>query len=98
MISEFFEKRRYMQLVFALCCGAAYFAVALGFIDAATSAGGGFLAFLFCPAIVCGMALVIIKSLRRFIEEENKSAVNFLFAVHIIIIAAGIFSAIERFV
>lgn len=91
---EIFKKNRAFQLVFSLICGIAYFIIAYSFIGQATKAGGGFLAFLFCPAIICGMALVIIKSIRRFIEEENKKAVNFLFIVHIIIITASVLTAI----
>ena len=47
------------RLVFALLSGLAYFTIIYRFIVAHTERGGGLLAFFFCPAIVCGAALII---------------------------------------
>lgn len=78
------------RLIFALLCGAAYYIIALKFILSHTNNGGGLLGFFFLPAIVCGMALVIIKVLRSKEEEGNDTAILRTFWSHAILIIISI--------
>lgn len=78
------------RLIFALLCGGAYYIIALRFIIAHTSAGGGLLGFFFLPAIVCGMALVIVKILKTQEEQGNTGVILAVFLSHIILILISI--------
>ena len=81
------------RLVFALLSGLAYFTIIYRFIVAHTERGGGLLAFFFCPAIVCGAALIIIKLLKQ--AKENKSGETMLFCIHIILILIAAIYAVS---
>ena len=83
------------RLVFALLSGLAYFTIIYRFIVAHTERGGGLLAFFFCPAIVCGAALIIIKLLKQAKENENKSGITMLFCIHIILILIAAIYAVS---
>ena len=78
------------RLIFALFGGAAYYIIALKFILSHTNNGGGLLGFFFLPAIVCGMALVIIKVLRSKEETENHGAMLRIFWAHLVLIIISI--------
>ncbi len=78
-------KLKYAPLIFSLFSGLAYFGIALNLILKYTENGGLLLAFFFCPAIVCGTAVVIIKALKIYMDEENTLKVNFLFWSHIVL-------------
>lgn len=85
------------RLIFALLSGGAYYIIALKFILSHTNSGGGLLGFFFFPAIVCGMALVIIKILRSKEEEGNETAMLRTFWSHfILIIISVVFLAAMR--
>ena len=71
------------ELIFSLLCGCAYFIVILGFIINNTQSGGPLLGLFFFPAIICGAALLIIKTIRKLKDEENFGKINLLIYSHI---------------
>ena len=77
--------KKHGELVFSILCGIAYFIIVLYFILRNTQSGGTFLSFMFAPAIVCGMALALIKSIRRLKEEEEFFKINLLIYAHIVL-------------
>lgn len=85
-------KRPYALLIWALICGGAYLVLIGRFIMrfTNTAAGGGMLIWIFCPAIVCGAALILIKAVKRAMETENDKGALMLFYAHLIVIAMGI--------
>ena len=88
-ISKLLEKK-FGDLIFSLICGVVYFIIALYFIMNHTNAGGGFLALSFSPAIICGMALVILKTVRRLLGEKEFGKINMLIYAHILLAAVSI--------
>lgn len=93
---EFFKNKKYMMLIFSIIGGLGYFLIVNGLILTSTKFGGEFLSFLFCPAIICGAALYILKTVKRFIEEENPKGMIFIVISHLVILAAGVLITIER--
>lgn len=77
-------------LIFALLCGCAYYIVVQKFILAYTSVGGGFLGFMFLPAIICGAALIILKSIKQMSENENEKGIITLFWMHIVLMILSV--------
>lgn len=77
---------KYGGLVFSLVSGLAYFIIVLDFILHYTKNGGVLLGFFFFPAIICGMALVLMKSVKRLKEEERYSKINLLVYLHIVLV------------
>lgn len=88
-------KKTFAPLVFSLFCGLIYFGLAFVLILNFTEAGGSFLAFMFAPAIICGGALIIIKAIKIYIEEENEKKLNFLFWSHVVLAVVSATLAIE---
>ncbi len=83
-------------LIHALLAGAAYFVVVLRFIldFTAIASSGTFLGFLFAPAIICGSAVMLIKQMRIWRDNENFKGIAVLTlcnaAVFIIAVVLGI--------
>lgn len=73
------------ELIFALGSGAAYFLIVLQFIRRYSPNGSLLLGFFFCPAIICGMALVLIKVLRGWREEALYGRMTALFFAHFLL-------------
>ena len=73
------------ELIFSLISGTAYYIVLSAFIIGNTSSGGALLSFFFLPAIVCGAALILIKTIRKLKEEEQFGKINMLIYPHIIL-------------
>ena len=71
------------ELIFSLFAGCAYFIVITGFVVANTQAGGVMLSMFFLPAIVCGTALFIIKTIRKMKEDEQYGKINAIIYAHI---------------
>lgn len=71
------------ELIFSLISGIAYFIVVLSIIINHTQTGGALLGFFFFPAIICGAALVLIKTIRKLKDEEQFSKINMLIYPHI---------------
>jgi len=89
---NFFKKYKYMPFIFSLLCGIAYFLFIYQMI--APINGAGLISFFFCPAVVCGVALCILKLINRTIEEENKKTLNFIVIMHIIVIITAALSTV----
>lgn len=77
-------------LGFSLICGAAYFIIVLNFVVRFSNNGSTLLGWFFCPAIVCGMALVFVKLLRNWKEQEQYGAMKALFFVHVVLVLISI--------
>ncbi len=88
-------ERSIPQLVFALLSGLAYFAVIYDMIIVQSQVGGGLIVFFFCPAIVCGTALVLIKLFKQCRENEKENTIVTVFSLHVLlmIIAAAMTAA-----
>ena len=82
------------RLIFALLSGVAYFTLIYRFVLAHTDLGGRWLAWSFCPLIICGAALVIIRLLKQAEENENKQGISALFVVHVILMVMAAVSAL----
>lgn len=85
-----FLMRPYINLAFALFCGANYYVVILKFILANTNIGGGLLGFFFLPAIVAGGGLVVLKTLKSWQEQEKTKASAILIILHFILFIMNI--------
>ncbi len=87
-----FLDKKYGELVFGLLCGSSYFVIALNFIFANTKVGGALLASFLSPVIICGIALVFIKTIRLWKEnEQHKKIFSFVIAHLIILLIAIVF-------
>lgn len=81
-------------LAFSLAGGLSYFAVVMSFIMKYTENGGALLGLFFCPAIVCGAALIILKTVNRLRDEELYSRINMLVYLHaVLFVIAAVFFA-----
>lgn len=85
-------------LIFSLLAGLAYFGLIFGFILDNTNANGALLGFFFFPAIVCGMALVLLKMIKKSMEEENYTKINFITIAHIVLMVLSIIYTAARFI
>lgn len=95
MIYHFMQKKN-APLIFSLIGGLGYFMVVLKFITVYTASSQGWLlGFFFFPAIVCGAALVLLKTLKKCLDEENRRKINFLVVMHIILFLIGFIFVIE---
>ena len=90
---SFFQKK-HTALTFSLLCGLAYLVIVLSFITRNTS-GGGLIVFLFFPAIVCGAALLVFKSIKTYIECQSIRPLRVLFCGHIIVMLLALLLAAE---
>lgn len=88
---------KYGGLIFTLLSGTAYFIVILNFILAA-SPKNALLGFFFAPAIICGSALVLFKSIRMHIENEEIKIANRLAIIHIALMLISIVFLISMIV
>ncbi len=75
---------KYGGLIFSLLAGCAYFILVLSFI-LGLSPKSGILGFFFAPAIICGIALVLFKMIRGFIENEEVKKANIVAILHVIL-------------
>ena len=98
-LTEFFSSRK-NKLIYSLICGAAYFALAAGFILKYTSVRTSalLLSFFFAPAIICGAAVVIFKAINGYMENDAVGQLKFLFYAHIAVIILGIVTFIGIFI
>ena len=90
--------KKYGELCFGLFCGISYFAIVLQFILANTARSGGLLAFFFFPAIICFIALAVIKIIRDMREKERYKSINLFMWVHLIIFLIAVTVLIELIV
>ena len=80
---------KYGGLIFSLLSGLAYFIIVLSFILGYDSKSG-LLGFFFAPAIICGMALVLFKMIRQFLENEEFKKANIIGIFHVILMLISI--------
>lgn len=80
---------KYGGLIFSLLSGCAYFIFVLSFI-LGTDPKAGLLGFFFAPAIIFGIALVLFKMIRGFIENEEFKKANIIAILHVILMAMSI--------
>lgn len=83
------------ELIFSLISGIAYFIIIMGFVVGNTQAGGFMLSFFFLPAIVCGAALLLIKTIRKLKDEENFGKINALIYAHIVLLLVSLVFLID---
>ena len=88
-----FLKKRANATVFSLIAGAAYFVLILGLIMSYDPRGWLIAAF-FSPLVICGIALVLLKSILRWTEEGSDRSLVLVFWLHIaVFIVAAVFLA-----
>lgn len=87
--------KRPIDFIFSLFCGLAYFFIAFDFVKTFTKNGGTMLAFFFCPVIICGMALVILKSMRQWVEDGNDKKIRRTILLHIILFLVSIIFLVD---
>ena len=83
------------ELIFSLLSGCAYFIVVMGFVINNTQNGGLMLSLFFFPAIVCGAALLLIKTIRKLKDADSFGKINALIYAHIIFFAISIVFLID---
>ncbi|MCH5186290.1 MAG: hypothetical protein J1F64_09245 [Oscillospiraceae bacterium] len=93
-VAEFLSGRIAQNIV-SLMTGLGFFGISLKFINDFTRAGGGFLGFVFFPAIFCGAALVNIKLIRKNNEENRPGAVLGILLIDIMTFISGILFLLE---
>lgn len=80
------------RLVYALICGATYFAVIMSVIPAHTQYAG-LMGLFIAPLVICGGAYLVVRLLRNAFEEfdeVNKKSVYYTFYMNLIIIVIAI--------
>ncbi len=87
-ISKIFETK-FGGLIFSLASGCAYFIILLSLVLVDTPAAG-LLGFFFFPAIVCGAGLVLFKTIRRLLDEEQFGKVNIICWLHVVFMAKSL--------
>ncbi len=90
-------RKSYIALIFSLMCGLAYFGIVCNFIHMNTSNGSMLLGFFFFPAIICGAALIVLKAIRIYIEQENDKKLNILVIMHLFIMILSVLMVIGMF-
>lgn len=84
------------QLVFSLFSGSAYFIVFCVLVWEYTI-NAALILFYLAPLIVCGGALIIIKLIKRGIENENHKIVLRIFWLHTVLILMAVIFAASMF-
>ncbi len=86
----------YGGLIFSLISGLAYFAIIMNFVISHTE-NGGILGIFFFPAIICGAALVLLKTLKRLCDEDRRKSAAALIYVHMVLILISLVFLIDIF-
>ena len=87
-IGKIFDTK-YGGLIFSLAAGCAYFIIILNIV-LQSAPRAGLLGFFFAPAIIAGTGLVLLKTIKRLIDEEQPGRVNALCWVHIVLMALSL--------
>lgn len=85
-------------LVFAIVSGLGYFSFVLSVIMSFSKGGSPLLGFFFAPAIICGIALCIVKIAKNNIMAEEYDKNRKLFYIHLLVILIGIVFFIDMLV
>lgn len=84
---------KYRLLAFSILCGIAYFALIMLLIISVEFSY--LLGIFFFPAIVCGAAICIFTTIRKFLESREYEKAQRFFMIHMaVIVFAIIFSSI----
>lgn len=83
---------RYGLLVFSLLSGFAYFTLVMILISQVKYSY--LLGIFFCPAVVCGAAACIIKSVKAFVDNEQIDRAKRIVGIHTALIVFAIVFAI----
>ncbi len=93
-IISLFSKKSF-ALSFSLLCGLAYFGIVSAFVLNNTAAGGGLLLIFFFPAIICGAALFIYKTIQSYLRAEATKPLHILLWGHIVVFLFSIVTVLE---
>ena len=77
-------------LTFALISGAGYFFMVLRIVMEFSRNKSGLIGYFFAPAIICGSALFIVKTVKQNIEMEQADKNLKIFFIHTVVILLGI--------
>lgn len=77
-------KTKYGLLIFSLICGLAYYVLVMKLISNINYSY--LLGIFFFPAIVCGAALSLYKTIKNMEEAEEFSKIKSLIVIHIFVI------------
>ena len=86
---------KYGGFVFSLICGVAYFIILLNLLSINNQAGGGLIALFIAPAVICGMALILIKAAKKLILEEEFSKLALMTYSHIVLLLLSVVFLID---
>ena len=92
-ILSLFSKKSF-ALCFSLLCGLAYFGIVSAFVLNNTDKGS-LLLFFFFPAIICGGALFILKTIKSYLEAEATKPLHILLWGHVVVLLFSIATVIE---
>ncbi len=92
-ILSLFSKKSF-ALCFSLLCGLAYFGIISAFVLNNTDNGSLLLLFFF-PAIICGGALIILKSIKNYLDSEETKPLHFMLWGHVVVFLFSIATFIE---
>ncbi len=75
----------------ALIAGIAYFAIVMRFVTdyTAVAASAMLLGVFFCPAVICGAAVLLIKQMRLWRDAQNYRAIGAMTAANGVILLIG---------
>lgn len=79
---------KYGLLIFSLLSGLGYFALIMVLIS--ETKYSGLLGLFFMPAIVCGAALCIFKTVKNLIETEQTKKVRGIIIIHAFLIVFSV--------
>lgn len=90
-----FLDMKYGELIFGLVCGCSYFIILLNFIFANTYDAGSLLALFLAPLIICGIALVFIKIIRNWRNNEQYKLINSFIILHLFVLIIAVIFLID---
>ena len=77
-------------LIFSVISGLGYFSFILSVIMRFSRGGSPLIGFFFAPAIICGAALFLVKTIKNNIIGEAYSKNHILFYFHILVVLIGV--------
>lgn len=83
---------KYGLLIFSLLSGAAYFVLVMMLISNINYSY--LLGIFFFPAVICGAALCVFKSVKNFIENEEIEKAKRIITIHIAVITVAVINTI----
>lgn len=83
-----FLKSKYGLFIFSLISGIAYFILIMMLISQMNYSY--LLGIFFFPAVVCGIALCLYKSIKNLEEQEERGKIRSLVLLHILVFALSV--------